>query len=102
MWDWIQIAGWIEFIVIALTAAAVVVAGLLAQQIYQPNSRVIKLLAGLVLMGVAIRTRPFYALCFIALFFLFPFSIFVMRSVGKGRNMVRFRTPTFNPLSRRR
>jgi hypothetical protein len=58
-------------------AAALVVAILLAQQVIAPNSRMIKLVAGVVLFMVAYRTRPFYALCFIAIMFPFPFSIFV-------------------------
>jgi len=54
-----------------------VMALILAQQIAAPNSRVIKLGAGVALFIIAYRTRPFHALCFIGLFFLFPFSIFV-------------------------
>ena len=49
-------------------AAALVVAVLLAQQVVAPNSRIIKLIAGMMLFVVAYRTRPFYALCFIAEF----------------------------------
>jgi O-antigen ligase len=58
-------------------AIALVAAVLLSQQILDPQSRVIKAAAGLVLFIIAFRTRPFYALCFIALTFAFPFSIFV-------------------------
>ncbi len=57
--------------------AAAAAAFLLSQQILEPQSRVIKAVAGLVLLIIAIRTRPFYALCFIALTFAFPFSIFI-------------------------
>lgn len=56
---------------------AVVAAVILANQFNAPNSRIIKLIAGMVLFGVAYRTRPFYSLCFITLLFPFPFSIFV-------------------------
>ena len=60
---------------------ALVVAGIvglfLASQINAPNSRIIKLLAGCALLVIAYRTKPFYSLCFIAVAFMFPFSIFV-------------------------
>jgi len=58
-------------------AVAALVATLLAQQILSPASRVIKASAGLLLFLIAFRTKPFYALCFIAITFAFPFSIFV-------------------------
>ncbi len=54
-----------------------VVSLVLADQIAAPNSRIIKLGAGALLLVMAYRLRPFYALCFITLLFPFPFSIFV-------------------------
>jgi len=58
-------------------AVAGAVGYLLGELIHTPNSRIIKAIAGLVLFGIARRTQPFYALCFIVLMFPFPFSIFV-------------------------
>ncbi len=56
---------------------ALVVALVLSHQFSSPNSRVIKAVAGVVLFIVAFRLKPFWALCFITLFFPFPFGIFV-------------------------
>jgi len=58
-------------------AVALVAGFLLADQINAPSSRVIKALAGAALFILAYRAKPFYSLCFITLFFMFPFSIFI-------------------------
>lgn len=59
---------------------AVLLGWLLSGQILDPSPRVIKAVAGVVLFIVAYRAKPLYALCFIAVMWIVPFSLFIGES----------------------
>jgi hypothetical protein len=71
---------WLVGLPWAKIVLAVVLAWLLAGQIINPNTRVIKATAGVVLFIVAYRAKPLYALSLIAILWAVPFALFIGES----------------------